>query len=258
CVVVVTEVSGAAARVRGAKPFLRANTDSLFAEFDMSIPDQQRADVWLAQFRKWEAGGNMPTLQVMHLPRDHTAGASASQHTPQAMVADNDLALGRIVEALSRSRFWRSTVIFVLEDDAQNGPDHVDSHRSPLLVISAWNRPGVYHRFGSTADELRTIEVFLGFPALSQFDHNGRPLREIWTDRPDLTPYAALVPAQPLDAVNPARTPAARQSEAFDLSRADAIDDDAFSRVIWLAVKGEGVPYPGATRMSALEAMRAR
>jgi hypothetical protein len=245
-------------RYRGTKPFLRANTDTLFPWFDMNITDQRRADIWLAQFRQWVANGRMPALQVMHLPRDHTSGGAAGQHTPRTMVADNDLALGRIIEALSQSPFWARTVVFVLEDDAQNGPDHVDSHRSPLLVISAWNRPGVYHRFGNTTDVLRTIEEILGLAALSQFDYYGRPFREIWADRPDSAAYTALTPAQRLDEVNPPRTRAAIESRRFDLSRADAIDDEAFSRVIWLAVKGEGVPYPGARRMSALEAVRGR
>jgi hypothetical protein len=255
---VVEEGPREARRYRGTKPFLVANTDTLFPWFDMNIPDQRRADIWLAQFRQWVAEGRMPALQVMHLPRDHTSGGAAGQHTPRTMVADNDLALGRIVEALSRSPFWQNTAVFVLEDDAQNGPDHVDSHRSPLLVISAWNRPGVYHRFGNTTDVLRTIEEILGLASLSQFDYYGRPLREIWADRPDTAAFAALTPAQRLDEVNPPRTRAARESRRFDLSRADAIDDDAFSRVIWLAVKGEGVPYPGARRMSALEAVRGR
>ena len=221
----------------------------------MKIPDQRRADIWLAQFRQWVAEGRMPALQVMHLPRDHTSGGAAGQLTPRTMVADNDLALGRIIEALTRSPFWERTVVFVLEDDAQNGPDHVDSHRSPLLVISAWNRPGVYHRFGNTTDVLRTIEEILGLASLSQFDYYGRPFREIWADRPDLAPYTALTPSQPLDQTNPPRTRAALESRRFDLSRADAIDDEAFSRVLWLTVKGEGVPYPGARRMSARAAV---
>jgi DNA-binding beta-propeller fold protein YncE len=242
----------------GTKPFLAANTDTTFPWFDMNIRDQHRADIWIAQLERWTAAGEMPALQTMHLPRDHTSGGAAGQNTPAAMVADNDLALGRIVAALSRSPFWPNTVVFVLEDDAQNGPDHVDSHRSPLLVISAWNRPGVYHPFANTTDVIRTIEEILGLASLSQFDGYGRPLRGIWADTADPRPFDALTPAQSLEAVNPPRGRAARESRRFDLSRADAIDDDAFSRVIWLAVKGEGVPYPGATRMSALEAVRSR
>jgi len=252
------EGEGDARRYRGTKPFLRAHTDSLFPWFDMSIPDQRRADIWLAQFRQWEVAGDMPALQIMHLPRDHTQGAAERYHTPKAMVADNDLALGRIVEAVSRSRFWETTVIFVLEDDAQNGPDHVDSHRSPLLVISPWARPGVHHRFANTTDVLRTIEEVLGLGNLSQFDRWGRPLREIWMDRPEAAPYAALTPVQPLDEMNPPRTRAARMTERLDFSRVDAAEMEPFNRVLWLAVKGEDVPYPGTRRMAALEAWRSR
>jgi hypothetical protein len=134
----------------------------------------------------------------------------------------------------------------------------VDSHRSPVLVISAFSRAGVSHRFANTTDVLRTMEEILGLEALSQFDFYGRPLREIWNATADLRPYTALTPSQPLDQVNPPRTRAALESRRFDLSRADAIDDEVFSRVIWLAVKGEDVPYPGARRMSALEAVRGR
>ena len=252
------EGEGEARRYRGTKPFLAAHTDSLYPSFDMRIPDQRRADVWLAQFRRWEAAGDMPALQILHLPRDHTQGASAGYETPRAMVADNDLALGRIVEAVSRSRFWERTAVFVLEDDAQDGPDHVDSHRSPLLVISPWTRPGVFHRFANTTDVLRTIEELLGLAALSQFDHYGRPLRDIWADAADVSPYTALTPAQRLDEMNPPRTRAARDSRRLDLSHVDAADMELFNRVLWMSVKGEHVPYPGARRMSALEARRAR
>jgi phosphoesterase family protein len=245
-------------RYIGTKRFLAAHTDSLYPWFDMGIPDQRRVDVWLAQFRQWEAAGEMPALQTMHLPRDHTQGAAERYNTPSAMVADNDLALGRIVEAVSRSRFWASTAIVVLEDDAQDGPDHVDSHRSPLLIVSPWTRPGVYHRFANTTDVLRTIEELLGLGQLSQFDRWGRPLREIWAERPDSAPYAAITPVQPLDAMNPPRTRAARETRHLDLSRVDAADMDRFNRVLWMAVKGEDAPYPGVHRMAALEAWRSR
>ncbi len=250
--------NGAPNAYRGTKPFLAANTDSTFPWFDMAIRDQHRADIWLAQLQRWVAAGAMPALQTIHLPRDHTSGGAAGWNTPKAMVADNDLALGRMVAALSRSPFWRNTVVFVLEDDAQNGPDHVDSHRSPLLVISAWSRGGVSHRFANTTDVLRTMEEILGLASLSHFDNFGRPLREIWSDAADPRPFDAITPVQSLDETNAPRTRAALDSRRFDLSRADAIDDEAFSRVIWMAVKGDGVPYPGARRMSALEAVRGR
>jgi YVTN family beta-propeller protein len=252
------EGEGDARRYRGTSPFQAANTDSMYPNFDMHIPDQRRADIWLAQFRRWVAEEGMPALQVLHLPRDHTSGAAEGYETPRAMAADNDLALGRIVEAVSRSPFWRSTVIFVLEDDAQNGPDHVDSHRSPLLVISAWSRPGVYHRFTNTTDALRTMEEILGLASLSQFDNFGRPLRDIWAETPDSAAYAALTPAQRLDEMNPPRTRGAIESRRLDLGTVDAADMDLFNHILWRTLKGGAVPYPGERRMSSLEARRAR
>src|SRR5262249_6930054 len=127
----------------GTKPWLSAHTDPEFPGWDLAIPDTLRANRWITEFQRQVAGDSMPALTILRLPNDHTAGARPGAPTPRAYVADNDLALGRVIEALSRSRYWKSTVVFVLEDDAQDGPDHVDSHRSPLLVISAYNRSGV-------------------------------------------------------------------------------------------------------------------
>ncbi len=248
---------GGGKRYRGTKPFLAAHTDPRYPGFDMSIPDQYRADIWLEAFQGWVRRGSMPALQILHLPCDHTDGARAGSRTPRAMVADNDLALGRIVAAISRSPFWTHTVIFVIEDDAQNGPDHVDSHRSPLLVVSPWNRAGVYHRFTNTTDALRTMEEILGLDALSQFDHYGHPLRDIWRDTPDTAPYAVIQPGVALDERNPPGGRAARESQRLDL-RMDRGDMDLFNRVLWMAVKGEQAPYPGIRRMSALEVWRSR
>jgi hypothetical protein len=152
-----------------------------------------------------------------------------------------------MVEALSHSPYWRDTAMFVLEDDSQSGPDHVDSHRSVLLVISAYNRAGVVHRFTNTTDVVATIEEILGLDALSQFDHFGRPLRGIFNAEPDLTPYMALKPAVDLNEKNPPGK-AAEESAKLELSRADAAGDDAFNRILWRVIKGENVPYPGVTR----------
>lgn len=245
-------------RYRGTKSFQAANTSPTYPNFDMRISDQRRVDIWLGEFRQWVAIGTMPSLQIINLPRDHTSGAAAGYETPRAMVADNDLALGRIVDAVSRSPFWRSTVIFVLEDDAQNGPDHVDSHRSPLQVISAWTRGGVFHRFTNTTDVLLTIEEILQLQHLSQFDAFGRPLRDIWADTPNLAPFTPITPAQRLDEMNPPRTRGAIESRRLDLATVDAADMELFNQILWRALKGEAVPYPGARRMSALEARRAR
>lgn len=243
---------------RGTKPYLAANTNPSFPAFDMNIRDQKRADIYIDELKQFSQRGEMPQLQIIRLPRDHTSGARANANTPRAMVADNDLALGRIVEAISVSPFWKNTVIFVLEDDAQNGPDHVDSHRSPLLVISAYNRPGVIHRFANTTDVIATIAEILKLGALSQFDYFGRPLREAFARSPDLAPFRAVTPSVDLNEMNPPRGRGAMESRKLNLAQEDRSDDELFNRILWRAIKGDAAPYPGPTRMSALEWKRAR
>ena len=247
--------AGAPMAYRGVKPFLVANSDPAFPGFEMTIPDQRRADEWIREFRGYEAAGRLPALEILRLPNDHTSGTRAGEISPRAAMADNDLALGRIVEALSRSQFWKSTVVFVLEDDAQDGPDHVDSHRSPLLVISPWSAGGVQHRFANTTDVLATIAEILKLAPLSQFQYFGRPLRDAFGRTPDLRPYAALTPAVPLAERNTAMTPGARESRNLSLVYEDTNDDDAFNRILWKAIKGDR-PYPGPTRAGALELKR--
>ncbi|HEV7590368.1 MAG TPA: alkaline phosphatase family protein, partial [Longimicrobium sp.] len=256
--VVPVREGGRVTGYRGTKPFLVPNTHPRFPGFELTIPDQLRADLWIAELAEFSRRGEMPALEIVRLPNDHTTGARPGQPTPRAMFADNDLALGRMVEALSRSPFWPSTVMFVLEDDAQNGPDHVDSHRSPLLVISAYNRPGLVHRFANTTDVLRTIEEILGLEALSHFDHFGRPLRDVWAAEPDLSPYAALTPVVPLDETNPPNTAAARATAFLDLRTEDVAEEDLFNRVLWSVIKGPAVPYPGTRRIPAQEMFGAR
>jgi len=239
------------------KPTLAAHTNTAYPGFSMQVSDQLRADIWLKEFQEFVRAGKLPALEIVRLPNDHTSGARAGSPTPRAYMADNDLALGRIIEALTKSPFWKSTVVFVIEDDAQDGPDHVDSHRSPLLVISPYNRGGAFHRFANTTDVLATIEDILGLGRMSQFDHYGRPLREIWSTTADLTPYAALKPAVPLDEKNPKRGALAEASKQLTLEKEDTSNDDLFNRILWRAIKGDQ-PYPGPRRMSALEARVSR
>ena len=241
---------------RGDKPFLFAHTNPRFPGWNLSIRDQVRADVWIDDLKDFVKQQRMPALQILRLPNDHTAGAKAGEPTPQAYMADNDLALGRVIEALSRSPFWKNTVVFVLEDDAQNGPDHVDSHRSPLLVVSAYSRSGVFHRFANTTDVLRTIEEILGLSSLSHFDYYGRPLREIWSASPNLEPYRALTPAVSLDEKNPAATKEARDSELLELHIEDAANEALFNQILWATIKGRDIPYPRSRRISALDLKR--
>jgi len=235
---------GRAEALIATKRMLTLHTCLDFPPFDLDITDQKRVNVWLGEFNRYLAEGNLPALQIVRLPNDHTHGTSPNKPTPRAYMADNDLGLGRMVEAVSKSVFWRDTVFFVLEDDSQNGPDHVDAHRSVLLVISAYNKPGVVHRFTNTTDVLATIEEILGLDSLSQFDHYGRPLRGIFAATADLTPYAALKPGVDMNEKNP---PAKKAATLLDFSRPDAVDDIQFNRILWQAIKGD-VPYPVTKR----------
>ena len=242
-----SEGPAGAARFIALKSALAPYTSPDFPGFDMNITDQHRTDIWMRDFEQFVKDGNLPALEIIRLPNDHTYGAAAGKPTPRAYMADNDLALGRIVEAVSHSQYWRDTVIFALEDDAQNGPDHVDSHRSVLLAISAYSKPGTVHRFVNTTDVLATIEEILGLGSMSQFDHFGRPLRSLFTQSPTIPPYSALKPAVPLDEKNPPG-PDAKATAQLDFSREDAADEDQFNRILWRAIKGPAAPYPGTTR----------
>jgi DNA-binding beta-propeller fold protein YncE len=230
-------------------------TSPTYPAWDLAIRDQRRADAWLAELADYVRQGQMPALEVLHLPNDHTSGAKPGMPTPRASMADNDLALGRIVEGLSHSPFWKDTVVFVVEDDAQNGPDHVDSHRAPLLVISPYNRRGAVHRFANTTDVLATIEDILGLDSLSHFDTFGRPLRSIFAATPDLTPYQAQVPKQPLTDVNPPNAPGATQSLRLDFTAPDAAPAAELNEILWRTLKG-GEPYPTPARISTLDVQR--
>ncbi len=247
-----------AQRYQSSIASLQPYTSPTYPPFDLAVMDQRRMDAWLAEFSEQVRASRMPAFELIHLPDDHTAGGRAGMRTPRAYMADNDLALARLIDALSHSPFWKSTVVFVVEDDAQDGPDHVDSHRSVMLVVSAWNRGGVIHRFVNTTDVLATIEEILGLGTMSQFDHFGRPLRDIWSTSPDLRPYSALVPAQSLTELNSATGASARSSAHLDLSHEDMIDDDTFNHILWRIVKGPLVPYPTARRVPMQELLSGR
>jgi YVTN family beta-propeller protein len=243
---------------RGNKPFLAAHTHPTFPGYNLDIPDQQRADVWIAELQEFVRRGAFPALSIVRLPNDHTAGARLGAPSPRAFMADNDLALGRMIDALSHTPFWSSTAVFVVEDDSQNGPDHVDSHRSPFLLISPWARGGVHRRFTNTTDVLATIEELLGLGAMSQFDYFGRPLRDVWRTAPDLRPFAALQPSVSLRERNTAQNthPAdARASARLALEIEDQAEEDLFNRVLWRTIRGSTVPYPGIRRVP-MQALR--
>jgi Phosphoesterase family len=235
---------------------LGADISPDYVPFDLVTPDQKRADVWIAELQRFVRERNLPQLELMWLPMDHLAAGRPGKCTPQACMADNDLAMGRIVQALSHSPYWRDTVIFVVEDDAQAGPDHVDSHRAPFFVISAYNRPGTVHRFINTTDVVAAIEDILGMGRLSKFDYFSRSLADVFSAKPDLAPFDPITPTQDLNAKNPEKTAAASMSEGLDFSAPDRVDDQVYNRILWLMLKGDA-PVPAARNRAPLHALAA-
>ena len=222
---------------------LQGHFDPWFNGFDLSYSDALRADRFISELKRFEQAGDMPQLQIVRLPNDHTHGVTAGERTPTAYVADNDAALGRVVEAVSHSKFWKDTVIFVIEDDAQNGPDHVDAHRTEALVISPYTKhAGVDSTLYSTTSMLRTMELILGLPPMTQFDAAAAPMYNAFQPQADLAPYTALPPNVSLTDKN---SPLAwGGQERFNFAREDANDDLKFNEVIWRSVKGGGSPMP--------------
>ena len=226
-------------------PALAKVTNMYFRGFDMDYPDVKRAAVFIQELREFEKTGQMPKLMVMRLGNDHTSGTAAGKIAPDSAVADNDLALGTIVEALSKSKFWPNVAVFVLQDDAQNGPDHVDSHRAPAFVISPYTRRGVIDStMYNTTSMLRTIELITGLRPMTHFDAAARPMSAAFASKPDTGPYDAEESRIPLDKRNPAQSATAARSAQLDLSEADRIDDDELNDILWRALRTDEPPAP--------------
>ncbi len=225
------------------------------AAFEQRVPDQWRLDQFLTEFREYDASGNLPELVVILLSADHTQGTSPGYPTPRASVADNDLAVGRLVEAVSNSRYWKESAIFVTEDDSQDGLDHVDGHRTVGLVVSPWVKRGVVDSgFYSIINMYRTIKQILGLAPLNQFDLAAEPMFSVFTSEPDYSPYKALPNRIPLDEMNPALSATsglqrqlAEASLEMDFSEPDAADAPTLNRAIWHSVKGYKTAYGAKT-----------
>jgi len=233
----------------GAVPGLKNIVAPAFAGFDLTILDQKRVDNWLQEFNGFVQTNTLPQLSIIHLGNDHTQGTTPGMPTPNAMIADNDLALGRVVEAISNSVYWKDSAIFVVEDDAQSGPDHVDSHRSVALVASPFaKRAFVDHSFYSTSGILRSMELILGLPPMSQYDSAATPTFNAFQSTPDLSAYKKITPNVALDDKNPANATGAAASRAMDFSDADLTPEEGLNEIIWASVKGPGVPMPPPRR----------
>ena len=226
---------------------LRPFVDAQYPSFSLRIPDQIRASVFLRDLRRFEATGRMPSLMLMSLPGDHTSGTDPGRPTPRAYAADNDLALGRIVSAVSRSRFWRDTVMFVVEDDAQDGLDHVDGHRTMALVISAYQEAHrVYHEFYDQTSVLRTIELIFNTRPMTRFDADANAIVAPFSATPYLQPYDSHPTQVPLDELNPPLSSLSRidrayalESEHIDFEDADRSNDGRMAAIIRRSLHGE-------------------
>ncbi len=228
---------------------LDGHYDPWFTGFDMDYSDQRRADRFLEQLKGFEQKGELPALIILRLPNDHTSGTRVGSPTPRAYVADNDLAVGRVVEAVSNSKFWKETAIFIVEDDAQNGSDHVDAHRTTALVVSPYTkRKHVDSTMYSTASLLRTMELILGLKPMSQFDAAARPMYGSFTAKADTTPYEHVAAKIDLKEKNAKTAWGAEISAKFDLTKEDLVDDLLFNEVIWRSVKGINSPMPPPVR----------
>jgi hypothetical protein len=238
---------------------LKDHSDLQYAAFNVDYPDQLRADEFLSEFEGFvKARGEnreseLPNLVIMHLPNDHTGGTRPGRATPAASVADNDLALGRIVEAVSHSPYWDDTAIFVLEDDAQDGVDHVDAHRSLVLVISKYapgtkNHPFVDHDFHTTVSVMRTIETLLGLPPMNLNDGYAPVMAAEFSGVGDQPPFTLDIRNRENGLIyrtNPAAAAGAKQSSRLDFSRPDAANTRVLNKILWHDRKGKK-PMPAA------------
>lgn len=226
-------------------PGLEGRIDTDYPSFDLTIPDNRRVDLWLQEFRRFEQNGDLPRLSILRLGGDHTLGTRSDAPTPRAMIAENDLALGRVVEAISKSRFWKESAIFIVEDDAQNGPDHVDAHRSVALVVSPYTRRhAVDSTLYTTAGLLRTMELILGLPPMSQYDAVAAPMYRAFRATPDLAPFTHREARVPIDEKNGTLAWGAAASKAMNLDEADLAPELELNEILWKSVRGADSPMP--------------
>jgi DNA-binding beta-propeller fold protein YncE len=235
--------------IESLRPHLATNTIG----WQMNVPDVLRAARFIEDLQQFEQSGKLPALTLLYLPNDHTSGTKAGWPTPAAQVADNDLAVGQVVEALTRSRFWKETCLLAIEDDPQNGWDHVSGYRTTAYVVSPYTSRGkaVSTRYNQTS-LLRTLELILGLPPMNQMDATATPMADCFTDTSDFTPFTAVTNQVPLDQLNPApkevADPLLRKlayaSARLPLEQPDQCPEDRLNRILWHALKGPQAPYP--------------
>jgi YVTN family beta-propeller protein len=233
------------AQVFSTEPRLASHTDPNYAAQSLNITDNSRVDEWTKEFNQFATDGKLPSQEFVRLGNDHTSGTAPGALTPSADVADNDLAVGRIVDAVSHSQYWKNTAIFITEDDAQSGPDHVDAHRTTALVISPYTQLGkVDSTHYSTVSMMRTMELIDGIGPLTQYDAQTTPMTASFTGKPNLTAFDAITPQQSLTEKNGANAPMAAQSSKMDFSGADRAPEQQLNQAIWESVKGANSTMP--------------
>ncbi len=239
---------------KGTLPVLDGHVDVDFPGYDLSISDTFRFRKWQHDFDSLVAAGKLPQLSTVRFGNDHTEGLRLGRPTPNAHVADNDLAVGMFLEHLSQSPVWKESVVLIVEDDAQNGADHVDAHRSTAYLAGPYvKRNFIDHTMYTTSGFLRTIELILGMPPMTQYDAAAMPLWRSFTATPDFSTFRHVIPNVDLKEKNVALNKWQRLSEGYDFSKEDAAPDIEFAEVLWHAIKGEHVPFPGPKRAAFIK-----
>ncbi|MFI5252186.1 MAG: bifunctional YncE family protein/alkaline phosphatase family protein [Bacteroidota bacterium] len=234
------------------KPTMPSQEGHICAQYrgwDLSYSDLDREKVWEKEFNEYEINGDLPAFNVVYFPNDHTAGTSKGTLTPSAMIAQNDQALGMFIDRLSRSKYWKETAVFVIEDDAQNGPDHVDAHRSEALVISPYTKHHfVDHTLYSTSSMVRTMEMIFGLPPMTQFDASSTPMTNSFASEPDLSLFTYLPAVIDINEKNLASAYGTRESEGMDFTEPDEINEQALNEILWKSIKGAASEMPPPVR----------
>jgi hypothetical protein len=225
--------------------------------YNQKVKDTTRVNQWKRDFDSLLVAKAVPAFNSIRLGADHTQGMAVGKPTPFACVADNDLAVGMFIEHLSKSSIWNQSAVFILEDDAQNGPDHVDAHRSNALVVSPYTkRKFVDHTMYSTSGMLRTMELILGLPPMTQYDAAAMPMFRSFTAKPDFTPYKLVPSSINLEEINTAYTPSAKRSEGLEFAEVDSNDDNLFNEILWKGIKGELAQLPAPRRSAFVRVVK--
>lgn len=237
--------------------YLLPHTCTTFPGFDMSISDLTRYEEWERDFTLLEARKTVPNLSIIRLGNNHTAGTRKGTLTPRAFVAQNDFAVGKLVERISKSEIWKESVIFIVEDDAQNGSDHVDAHRSVLMVISPYvKRNHVDHNMYTTSSVLKTIELILGLTPMTQYDLSARPILNVFKVPADTKPFKSVPPKWDIKEMNPPDAYGSIRCEELNLAVEDAIPDVEFNEIIWKSIKGANSVMPPPVRSAFINYIR--